>query len=370
MKYRLLEFIRCPVCKSALKLENPVFQRVDRVSGGDHEVMAGSLSCAGCGHRYPIDNGVPRLCPTDPSAGRETGRTVSSYGYLWDRSAVTAEARPYHLDKMRRTLSLPSPSGLTLDAGCGDGIDLANQARCEGLEIIGVELSDGGCRTSFERTLTFPAAHVVQADLCLLPFDNDSFDFVYSYGVLHHLRSPKEGLQELVRTLKPGARAAAYLYEDFSDRAVVWRRLLAAANQLRRVTPRLPHHVLYHLCKAAAPVIYALFTIPFLLLSRIPRIGFLAAGFPFRHATGPFSLAGDLYDRFSVPIEWRYSRAKALALFQDAGLQDVMVAKDRGWMVAGIKSRNPMSIPERQGVQGRNRGRADLSKETGKVREC
>jgi SAM-dependent methyltransferase/uncharacterized protein YbaR (Trm112 family) len=243
MKYRLLNFIRCPICRLVLKLEDQVVQRLDKVPGRDlanvedpaifqrsgYEVTVGSLLCPGCGHRYAIDNGVPRLCPPNPEVSlRATVRTASSYGYLWDRSTVTPEVnapRSYHFDRMEEDLSLPPFNGLILDAGCGDGIDLANLARRAGVEIVGVELSDGGCWTSFERSFAFPSAHVVQADICRLPFDDDSFDFVYSYGVLHHLPAPKEGLQELVRVLKPEARLAAYFYEDFSERGAGWRVL-------------------------------------------------------------------------------------------------------------------------------------------------
>ncbi len=366
MKLRLLESIRCPVCRSVFRLQNPAIQRVERAPGFrlaqcrglcpfpavvgrprdclaciGYEVIAGLLLCPGCSQRYAINGGVPRLCHPDAGpATRAKVRTASSYGYLWDRSAVMPKANEltsYHFDRMERALSLPSPNGFVLDAGCGDGIDLVNLARRAGVEIVGVELSDGGCRTSFERCMAFPAAHVVQADLCRLPFEDKSFDFVYSYGVLHHLPSPKEGLQELVRLLKPGACVAAYLYEDFSDRAIGWRWLLAGTNQLRRITLRLSPRVLYLLCQAASPAVYALFTIPFRILRYIPGLGFLASGFPFRHATRPFSLVGDLYDRFSAPVEWRYSRAKAEALFQEVGLQALTTANDRGWMVSGIK---------------------------------
>lgn len=366
MKLRLLESIRCSVCRSVLRLEDPTIHRVDRAPGPklaqcrglcpfpevvghphdcmacvDYEVMAGFLLCPGCGQRYAIEEGIPRLCHPDlRAATRARVRTASSYGYLWSRSAIIPEVkelRSYHFDRMERALSLPPLNGLTLDAGCGDGVDLANQAQRAGVEIVGVELSDGGCQTSFARSLAFPTAHMVQADLCHLPFDDDVFDFVYSYGVLHHLPSPREGLQELVRVLKPGAHMAAYLYEDFSDRAVGWRWLLTVANQLRRITPHLSHRALYLLCQTASPFIYALFTIPFRILRHVPGPGFLAAGFPFRHATGPFSLVGDLYDRFSAPIEWCYSRVGAVALFQEVGLQTVTTAKDRGWMVAGTK---------------------------------
>jgi len=368
VKLRLLESIRCPVCRSVLRLQDPAIQRINRAPGHEvvqccglcpfpevigcsrnctacigYEVMTGLLLCSGCGRSYTIDNGVPRFILTDPeTAISETVRTASSFGYLWDRSNITPdlyEPRSYHFEKMERALSLPPLNGLVLDAGCGDGIDMANQARRKGIEIIGIELSDGGCRASLRRSLAFPVAHVAQTDLCRIPFKDDIFDFVYSYGVIHHLPSPIKGLRELVRVLKPGACVAVYLYEDFSDRTVGWRWLLTAANQLRRFTPRFSHRILYLLCQAASPLVYALFTIPFRILCFVPGLRSLVSGFPFRHATGPFNLAGDLYDRFSVPIERRFNRVDAEALFRDVKLQNVVTANDRGWMVSGVKPR-------------------------------
>ena len=57
----------------------------------------------------------------------------------------------------------------------------------------------------------------------------------------------------------------------------------------------------------------------------------------FRHGTGPFSLVGDLFDRLSAPVEFRYSRQQATALLATAGLEHVIIAPERGWMVAGFK---------------------------------
>jgi len=267
-------------------------------------------------------------------------RTASSYGYLWRREGgrtATAVPQPYHFDRIAESLALPPARGRVLDAGCGAGIDLANQARRAGVEVVGVELSRGGAQASFKRCRTLSCAHVVQADIRRLPFAENSFDFIYSYGVLHHLPAPAEGLRELVRVVKPGGRVAVYLYEDFSDRAVGWRWFLAAVNQLRRVTPHFPHRLLYGFCRVAAPIVYLLFTVPFQILRRVPFINVFAHSLPFRHAQGPFSLAGDLYDRFSAPVEYRYSRAGTVALLEATGLQDVVIAKERGWMAAGIK---------------------------------
>lgn len=269
-------------------------------------------------------------------------RTAAAFGYLWSRSRAAAPShdppppQPYHMDRLMERLPL-TLHGLVLDAGCGEGIDLANQASRDGVEIVGVELSKEGCRISQERTARLRSASVVQGDLCQLPLKDGCFDVVYSYGVLHHLSSPREGLRELVRVLKPGARIAAYLYENFSDRSFFWRWLLRVASSLRRVTTGIPPRLLYRCCQAASPIVYLLFTVPYQLLRRVPGGQQRAAEIPFRHAPGPFSLAADLYDRFSAPVEWRYSRAGALALFREAGLEELAIAKERGWMIVGKK---------------------------------
>ena len=267
-------------------------------------------------------------------------RTASSFGYLWAHSIPGEEvydATSYHFAKMERSLSLDPPRGLVLDAGCGDGIDLAAQSQRDGVEAIGVELSDGGCRTSYARTRHLPRAHVVQADVCRLPFTDGIFDLAYSYGVLHHLGVPGRGLREVVRVVKPGAKVVAYLYEDFSERSTLLRWSLKAANTARAVTTQLPNRILFNLCRVASPFVYALFTVPAILGRRVAVLAPLANNLPFRHGTGPFSLVGDLYDRFSAPVEFRYSRKSSGTFFSEAGLEQVNVADERGWMVSGIK---------------------------------
>ena len=277
----------------------------------------------------------------DPQGERAVAsQTAERYGYLWSRSfgaADQASLQPYHLDRMQQALSLPPLQGLVLDAGCGEGHDVANQARCAGVEIVGVELSEGGCRTSQARCRALPRASIVQGSLARLPFADDTFDFIYSYGVLHHPSSPLGGLQELVRVLKPGARLAVYLYEDFCERPAIWRWLLAAVNACRRVTTALPPALLYRLCQAGSPVVYVACTLPYRLLHAVPAAEGFASAIPYRHGTGLFSLVGDLYDRLSAPIERRYTRADAVAFLHQAGLEEIVIANDRGWMVAGRK---------------------------------
>ncbi len=269
-----------------------------------------------------------------------TQRTSRSYSLLWRKTfkrPLGNESQSYHLEEIQESLGLTVPKGKILDAGCGEGIDLASQGRRPGVEIIGVELSAGGCWASAQRTRDLAAAHVVRADLSQLPFTSNAFDFIYSYGVLHHMTFPSSGLRELIRTAKPGAWVALYLYEDFGDRSPAWRGLLWLSNLPRYLTTRLPHRLLYALCMLASPLIYLLFTVPFRLSWRIPFLEHRTRRMPFRHARNPWDLTGDLYDRFATPIERRYSKSSAKEFLREGGLQQIRIANRRGWMVAGIK---------------------------------
>lgn len=55
MKPDLLEILRCPACRAELKLTT------DEVHGT--EILRGTLTCTGCGEKYPIEDGIPDLLP-------------------------------------------------------------------------------------------------------------------------------------------------------------------------------------------------------------------------------------------------------------------------------------------------------------------
>ncbi|MGH9385711.1 MAG: methyltransferase domain-containing protein [Vicinamibacterales bacterium] len=305
----LLRVLQCPRC------------------GGEFRSGAEELTCQACAHRVPVHEGIPRFIG-------DTTNTAVYFGYMWgaqeERAQPITKPIAYHLSTMHAALGSPTLEGLILDAGCGEGIDLASAALDPRCEVIGVELSTGGVATSAARTRGLERAHIVQADLLGLPIISGVFDGAYSYGVVHHTPNPPLAIQEIARTLKPGAPLLFYVYEDFSDRAWYWRLALTAVNSMRVVTTRMPPALLMVLCRVLSPVVYVLLTIP----SRHFR---WAARFPYRHGTHAWSMVGDLFDRLSAPIEKRYSRAGAAALAESAGLEVVAVAQERGWMVHGRK---------------------------------
>jgi len=332
MNPSLVHWLVCPSCRGSLRLHSDKTHERD----GRIDVIEGGLSCVPCSLRFAIADGVPWMAtaPKGDVDEQEKRRTASSFGHLWAQSpANSAVPEAYHFEKMAAALRLAAPSGLVLDAGCGDGIDLAKRAADPSVTVIGAELSAGGARTTARRIARLPNAHVVQADLARLPFRDCTFQFVYSYGVLHHMPKPLDGLTELGRVAMRAAPIAIYLYEDFSDRSALWRGCLKTANMPRTITTRMPHGALFMLCRIGSPVVFLTLTLPHRLLHRLGIWRSLADRLPFRHGKGPFSMTGDLYDRFSAPVEFRYSPASAERLVRDAGLMMTRIANERGWMV-------------------------------------
>lgn len=79
--------------------------------------------------------------------------------------------------------------GVMLDLGCGRG-EFRQICAHTGMEYVGIDYQ------SDEATLL--------GDAHALPFRDESFDFVISFAVLEHLRSPLVAMREAVRVLKPG----------------------------------------------------------------------------------------------------------------------------------------------------------------------
>lgn len=99
-----------------------------------------------------------------------------------------------------------------LEIGCGLGTDGAQFARA-GADYTGVDLTEAAVELARRRFELFglPGSFCV-ADAEHLDFSDESFDLVYSHGVLHHTPDTAGAIREVHRVLKPGGRAIVMLY--------------------------------------------------------------------------------------------------------------------------------------------------------------
>ncbi len=265
----------------------------------------------------------------------QTRATSERFGYGWTAGgspSPTVEPGHYHLHVMQTAVGAAPFQGLILDAGCGDGVDLANTGLAEGCRAVGLELSDGGVQASASRIIAIDRAHLVQGSLLALPFPDRIFDGAYSYGVVHHTVDPEAAVRQIARVLKPNARVLIYVYEKFDRRAWPWRMALAAVNAVRQPVSAMSPSTIRRLCACLAPLVYLTCTIPSRHFSWAARFPYPATQNPDRR-----SLIPDLYDRFAAPIEVRYTEAGARALVEQAQLRVLAIANVRGWIVWGEK---------------------------------
>ena len=104
-----------------------------------------------------------------------------------------------------------------LEVGCSiatDGLEFAKN----GANYTGVDLTPNAIEIARERFALFGMPgrfEVANAEECL-PFPNESFDHVYSFGVIHHSPTPERIVREIHRVLRTGGTFTVMLYNRSS----------------------------------------------------------------------------------------------------------------------------------------------------------
>jgi hypothetical protein len=160
------------------------------------------------------------------------------------------------------------------------------------------------------------------ADVDNIPLDDESADFGYSLGVLHHVPDTAKGVASCVAKLKRGAPFLVYLYYAFDNRPL-WFRLLHKVSEVARfVISRMPYTPRYMVSQVIASLVYwPLARIAYLLskagidTTHLPLSPYKSRSF--------YSMRTDALDRFGTRLEKRFTKHEVKEILESAGLTNV-----------------------------------------------
>ena len=163
------------------------------------------------------------LINTDKQAVREFWERVSCGEELYLRD----EGRQAYLEQARRRYELEpyieqfaaferARGQRVLEIGVGLGADHQRFAEA-GAILCGIDLTERAVAHARRRLELFGlGSRLEQGDAENLAFDDDSFDLVYSWGVIHHSPNTPQAVAEIHRVLRPGGMAKLMIYHKWS----------------------------------------------------------------------------------------------------------------------------------------------------------
>lgn len=144
-----------------------------------------------------------------PEFTREFYREIDSRFFANAREYLPFKSIPF--DVLIDFDSLPEQKVLEIGVGNGSHAQLlATYAK----DFTGIDLTDYGVNSTSKRIEIFGLnnARILQMNAEELKFEDNSFDLIWSWGVVHHSANPRRILKEIHRVLKPGGTFKAMVY--------------------------------------------------------------------------------------------------------------------------------------------------------------
>lgn len=170
-----------------------------------------------------------------------------------------------------------------------------------------------------------------------IPLSENSMDFGYSLGVLHHVPNTLEGLKSCTRLLKPGAPFLFYLYYKFDNRPIWFRAIWLVSNLVRKVVSLMPNQLRYLISQMLAILVYW----PLARTARImEKWGVNIKNFPLSayRDRSFYTMRTDALDRFGTRLEKRFEKSEISKMMYDSGLENCKFSANMPfWVAVGNK---------------------------------
>jgi SAM-dependent methyltransferase len=283
--------------------------------------------------------------PSDVTGNRNLDpEVIAGFGAEWSRfdqsSMPDAEAR----DLFDAYFSLVPwdklpPNAVAIDIGCGSG----RWARLAASRFGRLHCVDPAAPALESARRNLAGATNVEfhlADAGSIPLPDDSADFAYSLGVLHHVPDTARALQDAVRKLKPGGMFLVYLYYALDNRPIWFRALWRTSDLARHAISRFSLPVRTFVTDLMAAFVYW----PLARTARLlHKLGWRSDSFPLAayRDRSFYVMRTDALDRFGTRLEQRFTRAEIEQMMSAASLHDIVFREAAPyWTALGVKVEN------------------------------
>lgn len=225
-----------------------------------------------------------------------------------------------------------------LDVGCGSGRWSKYLAKSVG-NIEAIDPSKA-VFVAKELLLENRNVRVSQASVDSIPFKDNSFDFVFSLGVLHHIPDTADAMKKCVSKLKVGGLFLVYLYYNVNVLPFYLRLFFHISSLFRNIIYRMPYFLKKVICDLIAFVVY----VPLAYFSKLIETLFPNKNW-YRYIPLWYYrnkslnvIRNDSLDRFGTPLEQRFSKEEVRAMMESANLGNIQFSDNSPyWHAIGQK---------------------------------
>jgi ubiquinone/menaquinone biosynthesis C-methylase UbiE len=266
-------------------------------------------------------------------------KVVAGFGDEWsrfDQSELTKDELAKMFDNYFNIFpweKLPA-NAVGFDLGCGSGrwaklvFPRVGTLHCidpsEALEVAKRNLKDAdNCQFH-------------QASVEEIPLADNSADFGYSLGVLHHIPDTQAGLQACVNKLKSGSPFLLYLYYRFDNRPLWFRTLWKISDFFRQIISKMPHGLRFFMSQIMAVLVY----FPLARAAKfLEKLGMNVETFPLSQYRNNsfYTMRTDALDRFGTSLEKRFTKAEIQTMMGNCGLENIKFSETSYWTAVGYK---------------------------------
>ena len=161
----------------------------------------------------------------------------------------------------------------------------------------------------------------------------NSQDFGYCLGVLHHIPDTLEGIKACAKLLKKNAPFLLYLYYNFENRSFFFKLIWRLSDFIRKIISSLSPKTKIFITSIIAYLIYYPLA-RFAFISE--KLGIDVSNLPlsdYRNKSFYF-MKTDALDRFGTRLEKRFSKDEIKRMLQEAGFRDIRFSKNMPFWVS------------------------------------